>query len=424
MRSWYGCAGLGFAATALLASALFAAKAVAFNPAAGDWHKGDPTHIRIMTFNVEDGIGVGVSTTPATPTVTGSSWSYIGLICQALQPDVICLQEVEPSGTVATTKTWVQNWANEHFGAGVMHVYVSTATDGFNRNVNVSRFPYADINGDGVANYHDIFVFPGPGGLPPGTPSGGHIRGWAQSEIDLPDAIYRGDLFVGNSHLRSGGSSADLNERIVAAQNTAYWINNALNVNTAPFAPPQPLDAYTPVVLCGDMNQNSLTVGPIPWLRGWTSTPNDGTDRDGSEMEVAAAVEPFTGSTVTHDGGSRLDYILVQDSIATVVEAFVFNSLAAASNGALPPELAAVMNGHNASTFASDHRAVVVDLALPVFVTGDLDGDGDVDGDDLALFVDCLTGPVAPVSGGCDDADLVADGHVDLVDYADFVRRL
>ena len=46
----------------------------AFNPAAGDWHKSDAAHIRVMTFNIEDGIGVGVSTTPARNRKCGLLW--------------------------------------------------------------------------------------------------------------------------------------------------------------------------------------------------------------------------------------------------------------------------------------------------------------------------------------------------------------
>ena len=417
--------GWRFAARVQVLAVVVAAAAQpvrAFDPAAGDWGKSDPTHVRIMTFNVQDGIGIGVSTTPATPTSVGSQWAYIGLIAQALEPDVICLQEIEPSSTVAGTQTWVQNWADEYFGPGVMNVYVSTAWDSFNRNVNLSRYPFADLNGDDIANYHDIFVLPGPGGIPPGTPGGGHIRGWAQSEIDLPDAIYRGDLFVGNSHLKAGGTSDDQTERLVAAQNIAYWINNALNQHAAPFAPPLPLEPMTPVVLCGDMNQDSLSSGPIPWLRGYTSAANDGTDRDLTEMLVAPAVEPFSGSDATHDSGNRYDYIIVQDSIATVADAFVFNSLAASQHGVLPPALAGVMSGNNASTFASDHRAVVVDLALPLVLPGDFDADGDVDAADHAVWRACLAGPVAGVPAGCSATDLDDDGHVDLRDFAELVR--
>ncbi len=49
---------------------------------------------------------------------------------------------------------------------------------------------------------------------------------------------------------------------------------------------------------------------------------------------------------------------------------------------------------------------------------GDIDGDGDVDLDDLALLEDCLTGAGVEVVSGCHDADLNRDTHVDLRDFA------
>lgn len=47
---------------------------------------------------------------------------------------------------------------------------------------------------------------------------------------------------------------------------------------------------------------------------------------------------------------------------------------------------------------------------------GDLDDDGDVDGDD-DLVTDCLTGPDVPISPGCEPADLQADFDVDVADW-------
>jgi len=52
---------------------------------------------------------------------------------------------------------------------------------------------------------------------------------------------------------------------------------------------------------------------------------------------------------------------------------------------------------------------------LPI---GDFDGDGDVDDDDLIVFVDCLEGPVLTANSTCMAADLTLDNHVDLRDVA------
>ena len=55
---------------------------------------------------------------------------------------------------------------------------------------------------------------------------------------------------------------------------------------------------------------------------------------------------------------------------------------------------------------------------------GDIDGDGDVDLDDFALFIGCMAGPENP-NPGCDPqhferSDLDGDGDVDLADCAEF----
>lgn len=57
---------------------------------------------------------------------------------------------------------------------------------------------------------------------------------------------------------------------------------------------------------------------------------------------------------------------------------------------------------------------------VPDECEGDLNQDGNINADDLALFIDCLAGPDNGLSPGCAPADLDAQTDVDLHDFAEF----
>ncbi len=383
------------AALALLSGPAFGQ----WDPSNGDWGKSDETHLRVMTWNVEDML----RTENPIKVNAIANWNACARIVAGLRPDVLILQEtgdngcggcvdsVSELGQVAdlffnggpdpfvggTVTSFVGAYAP---GYDLPHVFASTASDGFNRNVILSRYPFADLNGDGSATESDFFVLAdeyAPTGIP--------IRGYQFAEIDLPDGVYAGDVVVGNGHLKAGGSSSDRQQRLEAAQQIAYFIDYVLN--GAGTGTPDPNDSVifpspttilpdnTPVIWGGDLNEDEQTngrKGPAEWTTQAQFTGgSDGTDRDRSDSVYDDARDVFNNSRNTR-GSSKLDYLAWQDSqIGSVVRQFVFESSSVSSVSQLPepvrgfpsvPELA--------SAFAADHRPVVVDFELPLNSVG------------------------------------------------------
>lgn len=405
--------------TALVVATLLSTPAFAqWNPPSGQWGKVDPADLRVMTYNIEDALCSSNVKTEGT-----NDWCACARLIAAFKPDVLVLEEcADNSGqgtgsgvdSVATLTTvvnmflhggtdtfngntaitaWVQKYAPSY---DLPYVYVSSETDGFNRNVILSRFPFTDLNGDTKSTIADIPTVTATGYAQGGD---GGIRGFSFAEIDLPNATYLGNLVVGGAHMKAGGAASDHNQRVQAATNVAYVVRNWFNGNGG--ATPDPaakiadspvatsvLDAYTPVVLCGDWNedelQNGATRGPVDWL-SQALTPggvSDGTDRDGSDMTVDGALNYFTGSDASHDSGDKFDCIAFQDSIATFRLGTIFISGSTPGAGQ-PPEVAGFAGGVSTVTAtASDHRPVWIDLRLPVV---DCNGNGVADTTDIAL---------------------------------------
>lgn len=379
-----------------------------WNPNAGQWGKTDPNDLRVMTWNVRDTL-----CTTNTKNNTVNDWHAMVRIIQLLQPDILILQEtgdnsgngtgsgVDSPANLTTTcqlmiqggadpfkgtpaTTFVQNWAP---GYDLPHVFVGTVTDNFNRNIIMSRYPFADLNGDSRSTYSDIptvSTFSVPGKWCPG--GGGGIRGFLFAEIDLPGQ-YAGDLVMGCAHLKSGGASSDLAERLAASQNVAWvieqWYNGAGTGAPDPAGivldnpqAQQILDANTPVVIGGDWNEDEQTNGrrgPAAWLsEAEFAGGSDGTDRDPGRSDATLDTSTdLAGSRTTQNSGSKLDYLMWQDSIVTARRSFVFNSANITGGVVKPAEWSDIGSVTGLSGTASDHRAVVVDLIMPMnSVTG------------------------------------------------------
>lgn len=403
----------------LLAVAVTATSALAqWNPSAGQWGKTDPADLRVMTYNVQDGICSSNAKVEGT-----NNWCALARLVAAFKPDVLVLEEcadnsgngtgsgVDSVATLTnvlnlflhggtdtynggtTITAWVQKYAPSY---DLPYVYVTTDTDGFNRNAILSRHPFQDLNGDGVSTAADIPTVTANGYAQGGD---GGIRGFAFVEINLPNATYLGNLVFGGAHMKAGSTTPDHDDRVQAATNVAYVVRNWWNGNGGSVPDPAAkiadspaattvLDTHTPVILAGDWNEdevaNGATRGPADWLTQALTVGGigDGTDRDGTDMTIDGSLNFFTGSDASHSSGNKYDYIGFQDSIATLRHGTIFIS-GSTPLAAQPPEVVGFTGGTSSVTSnASDHRPVFVDLRLPVV---DCNGNGIADTTDITL---------------------------------------
>lgn len=401
-----------FTVPALLLAAGAASAPAQWNPAARQWGKTDPDDIRVLSFNVQDRI---CSTNNKTQ--GANTWTAMAVQVAALRPDVVILTECGDNsgngtgtlqgyntvdtvqrltdtvnyfmrgGTDAyvtgnpTVTSYVTKFATP--GYDLPFVYVSDQTDNFNRNVVLSRFPLADLNGDGRSSIGTFNLV--ADSLAPWYSAGNAgIRGFIFSEINLPDDRYGGDLVFGGAHLKSGSTASDFTERLQASQRIAYYIDAVFNglggttpdPRTRSTAFPRPnkvLTAKTPVIWGGDFNEDEFTNagdGPTLWMtRAQLVSPaTDGTDRDRTDSAFDDSRDPFNTSlrlTIGNSGNTKFDYICWQDSIATLRRSFVFRA-STMPGSATPPEFSNYPSLFTNISGASDHKPVVADFILPL----------------------------------------------------------
>jgi endonuclease/exonuclease/phosphatase family metal-dependent hydrolase len=421
-----------------------------WDPENGDWGKEDARDIRVMTWNVQDGI---CRTNPKDDAF--NSWNALVRIVASLQPDVLILQECADNsgngtGNGADSVAQLElvadmfvNGGSDTFLGGTVgsyikkfvtgydlpYVFVSTNTDNFNRNMILSRYPIEDLNGGGATLSNFVLI-------PDAYQSGGSggIRGYQFAEINLPDADFAGDLVVGNAHLKAGGSSSDFDQRETAARNTAYYIDYYYNGAGTGVSDPNSkvilpntgtiLDDNTPVIWGGDLNQNPSSSSPNSWLaRAENLGGTDGTDRDRSDSMFSNASQPISGDTSTQGSSSRLDYIIWQDSIATMRRQFIFRSTGSGMNSSKIPEPARSypINPNAISGIASDHRPVVVDFILPAAANDPCPAPPDYNDDDVLNFFD-VSAFLNLFTQGDLDADVTGDGLLNFFDVSGFLN--
>ena len=316
-----------------------AGTAAAFNPAAGDYSRQQPTDIRVMSYNTLKNI---VVTTELLPVYQR--------ILTAVDPDVILFQEVNPDVTVTQINAYLNATLPFTTSAGAPGSWSSQIglTDGFNRNAVASKFPMSLRRQD--------------------TIPASEVRGVVMALLDLPDSTYRHDFYAMCVHLKASGTAADEARRIKAADAIAAWIRDIQtpggNINLA---------QGTPLVYGGDTNlRTSSTVANDALLAGNISDEatygaDHPPDWDGTASTDATPRDPFrtNSSTInTHSSAStspvsRLDRLYITDSAATIGASFVFNTLSMTTTAR-----AALGVQTNDTRDASDHLPIAVDFRI------------------------------------------------------------
>jgi endonuclease/exonuclease/phosphatase family metal-dependent hydrolase len=281
-------------------------------------------------------------------------------VMQALQPDIINLQEIyehTASQTVSLINSIVPS------GAGPTW-YAYQSFD----NVLVSKYPLS-------------LTRPAPVYVPANT-------SYAMALVDLPDAQFNTDFYYMNSHFKCCSDQGwEEGQRQQQADALVNWMRDART-------PGEYIDlpAGTPMAVVGDLNLvqtlnplNTLVTGDIvnEGLYGADSPP----DWDGTSLGDAHPVHNGAGSTdwTYRSGGfppSRLDYVLYSDSVVGMANRFVLNtvSMTAAERAATGLQQYDV----TLTTTNYDHIPVVVDFRFAI--SGDFNDDGAVDALDYQVW--------------------------------------
>lgn len=348
--------------------------------------------LRVVTFNTYQGIANSAGDRAASGNLlTSLDLDGVGPNT-SLMPDIVCLQET-------TSLSDLESFRDDFLPG--YQVIKGPTTDGFFSNGYFFR-------GDLTMLRFDEFGTPGP-------------RPLLRLVLDVPGASEH--LVVYTVHLKAGQTGTDPDTRRLEANAVA----NRIAVDRA-FG----IDAdgngsleYTPVyyVLCGDFNQDDFGSDVIDALLigGTNGLPTELNDVRVETLLGATFPTTLIDSYSTRSTLSRrYDYVLVSDALFDPIDAngdetvdqdelndagFVY--IASDDSGAH------ASGDVDATTQASDHAPVIVDLLIPG-VVGDLDGDGDVDLSDLAKLL-AHYGQVGVTPA---DGDLDGDGDVDLTDLA------
>lgn len=373
--------------------------------------KDDATAIRLLDFNINWDSIFPDNDPQNHPFRDYNTRDAFMRIVAAVQPDIVCLQEINDSRNPQQLASLLDSIVPLPNGA------VWKACKGTDDFI-ISRFDLSMSASDTIPTTN---------------------RDQAMALIDLPDDVYTHDLYLMNAHFKASGGNSNIARRQQHADAIINWIRDlrspggqiTLPMDT-PFMVVGDLNVYDTdpahhlvTLLTGDIVDNG-TYGP-DIAPDWDSTTNS------DALPRHNIVKPDF-YTWRDDSGSfnpgALDRVIYSDSVMSIGKHFVLNTttMNAADRNAAGLQMNDVVL--DPSTGNYDHLPLVVDLLFEtvevmVPLDGDVTLDGLLDGRDVSLFVSmALGGPESSNATRIGHADFDDNNTIDTGDIPGFIAIL
>ncbi len=381
-------------------STLIAATAIscAFAPQSFAGEPVPPISVRIIALNVKEGVGApGDSARAAMGRVVTTIDQTPGDGATGLLPDVVTLQECRSITNIESFR------------------------DEFLPGFNVNRV----VGGDFGGNFNAILSAPDFAVLNVDVIDTGGPRRIIRVHLQPEGAL--GVLSVYSAHFKAFGDAGSQATRTVEADNSGFLfdIEYANGADVTDDGVPDFTPELTTIAYCGDLNSNNNGDGTLDGMFTHFMTGQPTGALNLPYESIAGANVGGAPIISTFVSGGRLDYIVLDERSAMMFDADMNGVLSGDETNSIGfiyfsgDDGGAMSNGFtNATSGASDHRPVVVDILMAAdpdafFALTDINEDNTTNIEDLALWESLFAMGSAP--------DVNEDAQIDQADL-DVIR--
>lgn len=275
-------------------------------------------------------------------------------VMRALNPDVVCLQEIGFRDFLKKENPAARDWSAENCVCLMNAILPLPGGSWYgyrgDTNVILSRWPLKM-----TADNTD----------PPGE------RGQALALVDIPNDVTTADLYVLNNHFKCCGDTANDSKRQEEADSIVCWLRDARTPGGKIDLP-----ARTPFIVAGDLNivgsfqpVQTMIDGDVQDEQKYgLDTKLDWDDTALTDLHPHHNVDGAEDYTWRNDNDKydpgRLDYILFTDSVLAPLKSFILDTVALdeatrKATGLEPYDITEDTEGKN-----YDHLPLVVDFAV------------------------------------------------------------